>query len=48
MTCYRILHAAARIVHSGRRRFLKIAAAWPWATDIAAAWNRISALAQAP
>jgi hypothetical protein len=45
---YRILHAAGRIVHSGRRRFLKIAATWPWATDIATAWNRISALAQAP
>jgi hypothetical protein len=31
-----------------RRRFLKIAAAWSWATDIVTAWNRISALAQAP
>jgi hypothetical protein len=45
---YRILHAAARMVRSGRRCFLKIAAAWPWATDIATAWDRISALAQAP
>ena len=41
---YRILHAAARLTRSGRRRFLKIAAAWPWATDIVTAWNRISAL----
>ena len=45
---YRILHAAGRLVRSGRRRFLKIAAAWPWAPAIVAAWNRVSALAQAP
>ena len=37
-----------RLVRSGRRRYLKIAAAWPWAPEIAAAWNRVSALAQAP
>jgi hypothetical protein len=45
---YRILHAAGRLVRTGRRRFLKIAATWPWAPAIAAAWNRVSALAQAP
>jgi hypothetical protein len=45
---YRILHAAGRLVRSGRRRYLKIAATWPWAPAIAAAWNRVSALAQAP
>jgi len=45
-TLRRILHVA-RLVRSGRR-FLKIAAAWPWAPAIAAAWNRVSALAQAP
>jgi len=45
---YRILHAAGRLVRSGRRRYLKIAAAWPWAPAIAAAWNRVSTLAQAP
>jgi hypothetical protein len=45
---YRILHAAGRLARSGRRRFLKIAAAWPWAPAIMAAWNRVSALAQAP
>jgi hypothetical protein len=41
---YRILHAAARLVHGGRRRTLKIAAAWPWATAITTAWQRIQAL----
>ena len=40
---YRILHAAARLARGGRRRRLKIDASWPWA-----AWNRISALPQAP
>jgi hypothetical protein len=45
---YRILHAAARLTRSGRRRYLKIAATWPWAPAIAAAWNRITALPQAP
>ena len=45
---YRILHAAARLTCSSRRRQLKIAAAWPWAADIVTAWTRISALAHAP
>ena len=45
---YRILHATGRLVRSGRRRFLKFAAAWPWTPAIAAAWKRVSALAQAP
>jgi hypothetical protein len=45
---YRILHAAARLARSGRRRRLKIAATWPWAPMIVTAWNQISALAQAP
>jgi Transposase DDE domain group 1 len=45
---YRILHAAARLARSGRRHRLKIAATWPWATAIVTAWDRISALPQAP
>jgi len=45
---YRILHAAARLVRSGRRRRLKISATWPWTTAIVTAWNRITALPQAP
>jgi hypothetical protein len=28
---YQVLHAAARLTRSGRRRYLKIAATWPWA-----------------
>ena len=45
---YRILHAAARLVHGGRRRRLKIQATWPWAAAITVAWQRIDALPQAP
>ena len=45
---YRILHAAARLVRGGRRRYLKIAATWPWAQVIATAWQQITALPQPP
>ena len=45
---YRILHAAARLTRSGRRRRLKLAAAWPWAAAIAHAWDQVTALAHAP
>ena len=45
---YRVLHAAARLAHGGRRRRLKIQATWPWAEAITAAWQRINALPQAP
>ncbi len=45
---YRVLHAAARLACSGRRRRLKISATWPWAADIVTAWERITSLPQAP
>jgi hypothetical protein len=45
---YRLLHAAARLTRSGRRRRLKISATWPWAPAIVAAWDQITALPQAP
>jgi len=45
---YRLLHAAARLTRGARRRRLNIQATWPWAADIATAWERISALPQAP
>ncbi len=45
---YRVLHAAARLARGGRRRRLRIAATWPWARAIAAAWAMITALPQAP
>ena len=45
---YRVLHAAARLARGGRRRRLKIQATWPWAQAITTAWQRITALPQAP
>jgi hypothetical protein len=45
---YRILHAAARLTRSARRRRLKIAATWPWADAVATAWTRIAALPHPP
>lgn len=40
----RLFHTAARLVHGGRLKTLKIAANWPWAAAIIAAWNRLQAL----
>jgi hypothetical protein len=45
---YRVLHAAARLTRTARRRRLKIAAAWPWADAITTAWAKIAALPHAP
>ena len=45
---YRLLHAAAKLTRGGRQRRLNISATWPWAADITTAWDRISALPQAP
>lgn len=41
---YRLLHVPARLVHSGRRRRLRIPATWPWAEDIVATFARIAAI----
>ena len=41
---YRVLHAAARLIRGGRRRYLKIAATWPWAEEIITAWKRVHAI----
>jgi Transposase DDE domain group 1 len=41
----RLFSAAGRIVSTGRRRRLRIAARWPWATQITAAISRLQAFA---
>jgi hypothetical protein len=41
---YRLLHVAARITRGGRRIRLRIAETWPWATELAAAFTRLTAL----
>src|SRR5215211_2068146 len=41
---YRLLHVAARLAFSGRRARLRLQATWPWASDLAAAFERLKAL----
>jgi hypothetical protein len=41
---YRILHAAARLTHGQRRRWLRIPSTWPWANQITAAFIQIAAI----
>jgi hypothetical protein len=41
---YRILHTAARLTHGQRRCWLRIPASWPWATHLATAFTRITAI----
>jgi hypothetical protein len=38
------LHTAARLTHGQRRRWLRIPATWPWATQLSAAFTRIAAI----
>ena len=40
----RILAVAARIVHTTRRRILKIDPTWPWAETITSAYTHLAAL----
>lgn len=44
---YRLLHTAARIVRTGRRTVVKLADRWPWAQQLATAFERL-ALIPAP
>ncbi len=41
---YCLWHAAGRLVRSGRRLILRLDAAWPWATEIAEAFQRLKKL----
>ena len=41
---YRLLHAPARLVHTGRRRQLRIPDTWPWAAAIIATFANIAAI----
>jgi hypothetical protein len=42
---YRVYSAPARLVHRSRYRILKVPPGWAWSTDVAAAWDRLTALA---
>jgi hypothetical protein len=41
---YRLLHAAARLVHHARRLILRTPETWPWAEEFADAVNRVRAI----
>jgi hypothetical protein len=41
---YRLLHVPARIAHTARRTWLRIADGWPWADQITTAFTRLAAL----
>jgi hypothetical protein len=43
---YRLLHVAARLVRGGRRLRLRLDQHWPWATELAEAFARCTALPQ--
>lgn len=41
---YRLLHAAARITHGGRRLRLRISATWRWRHELTSAFTRLAAV----
>jgi hypothetical protein len=41
---YRLLHTAGRLSFHARRAVLRLQASWPWATALAAAFNRLQGL----
>lgn len=41
---YALWHTAGRLARSGRRTRLRLQASWPWAQELAAAFERLSAL----
>ena len=45
---HRLLHTAARITRGQRRAWIRIQARWPWARDLAAAFNRLRLIPPAP
>ncbi|MDQ6726280.1 MAG: IS1380 family transposase, partial [Actinomycetota bacterium] len=42
---YCLLHAAARLTRTGRQSYLRIQANWPWAKELARAFDRLNSLA---
>ena len=41
---YCLLHAAGTIARSGRRTRLRLAATWPWASELVTAFDRVRAI----
>jgi hypothetical protein len=42
---YCLFHTAGQIITTGRRRICRLAATWPWTTELAAAFTRVHTLA---
>jgi DDE family transposase len=45
---YRLLHVAARITHGQRRVWIRLPRSWPWATELALAFDRLRAIPPPP
>jgi Transposase DDE domain group 1 len=45
---YRLLHAAARLTRGQRKTWIRVQASWPWARDLAAAFNQLRLIPPAP
>ena len=45
---YALLHTAGVLVRSARRTTLRLAAGWPWATDLVTAFARLPGWTPAP
>ncbi|CNH17010.1 Transposase (fragment) [Mycobacterium tuberculosis] len=45
---YTVLHAAGVLVRSARRTTLRLAAGWPWASDLLTAFTRLPGWSAAP
>ena len=43
---YRLVHTAARIVHGQRKVRIRIDTSWPWAGELATAFNRLAEIRQ--
>jgi hypothetical protein len=41
---YRLLHVPARLIRARRYRWLRLPRTWPWAADLATAFDRIRRL----
>lgn len=42
--CHCLLHAASTMARSGRRTRLRLAATWPWASELVTAFDRVRAI----
>ncbi|WP_052688862.1 transposase [Williamsia herbipolensis] len=41
---YRLLHTPAHLVHTARKRLMRLPDTWPWTADIISAWTDVTTL----